>query len=66
MAKKKIVKSTPAQMIESLTAKVGRLKKKLKAAVDGAKKRKAKKSVKRTQRRKRTVAASIPKAPAAT
>ena len=61
MAKKK-VKSTPAQMIESLTAKVGRLKKKLKAALEGAKQRKAKKAVKRTQRRKRAVVASVPKA----
>jgi hypothetical protein len=65
MAKKK-VKSTPEQSVESLKTKIARLKKKSAAAADGPAKRKAKKAVKRTQRRKRAVAAGLPKPAAAT
>lgn len=65
MAKKKSVKLTVEQSIDSLKAKVTRLKKKVAKAVEGAAKRKATKAVKRTQRRKRAAAARIPKPAAA-
>ena len=64
MAKKK-VKVAAEQSVDSIKTKVARLKKKATAAAEGPAKRKATKAVKCAQRRKRAVAATIPKPAAA-